>query len=142
LKTVTSILIIKHQRCLQLLSGKDIIKTFSIALGSNPLGPKEFEGDGKTPEGIYEIYHKSEQSEYYKSLGISYPNEKEKSFAEKMGKLAGGQIRIHGYKSSFEGDQEHEKTKNWTAGCIALTNAEMDEIYDWIKVGTKIIIQP
>jgi murein L,D-transpeptidase YafK len=66
----------------------------------------------------------------------------EKSFAEKLGKLAGGQIRIHGYKSSFEGDQELEKKKNWTAGCIALTNDEMDEIYDLIKVGTKIIIEP
>ncbi len=138
---IDSILIIKHQRLLHLKSGDTIIKTYTIALGKEPLGAKQFEGDNKTPEGEYIIYNKSTQSEFYKSLGISYPNEAEKEFAANMNKSAGGQIRIHGFKNDFMGDQEAGKKEDWTAGCIAVTNQEMDEIYEWIEVGTRIYIE-
>ena len=138
---IDSILVIKHQRLLHLKSRDKIIKTYTIALGKEPIGTKEFEGDNKTPEGEYIIYQKTERSEFYKSLGISYPNEKEKTNAKKIGKKGGGQIRIHGFKSEFKGDQKGGKNKDWTAGCIAVTNAEIDEIYGLVEVGIRIIIQ-
>jgi murein L,D-transpeptidase YafK len=137
-----SIVVIKHQRLLQLKIGDKIIKTYTIALGKEPIGAKEFEGDGKTPEGEYQIYHKSAHSNFYKSLGISYPTEVQKTFAQKNGKLAGGQIRIHGFKNDFMGDQAEEKKRDWTEGCIGVTNAEMDEIFEWVEVGIKIHILP
>ncbi len=139
---IDSIFVIKHQRLLHLKSGEQIVKTYSISLGKEPVGKKELEGDNKTPEGEYTIYHKSDKSEFHKSLGISYPNAHEKEHAEKQGKMAGGQIRIHGFKNDFTGDQTEEKKTDWTGGCIAVTNAEMDEIYAMVEVGIKINIQP
>lgn len=142
MKKIDQILIIKHQRKMLLRSGNDIIKSYSICLGKEPVGAKQFEGDNKTPEGEYSIYHKSTQSEFYKSLGISYPNEKDTEFAKSQGKLHGGQIRIHGFKNDYVGDQNKGKKTYQTAGCIAVTNTEMDEIYELIEVGTKIVIEP
>jgi len=133
--------IIKHQRKMFLIAENETIKTYSIALGKSPTGAKQFEGDNKTPEGEYIIYHKSTKSEFYKSLGISYPNENEKKYAQTQGKIAGGQIRIHGFKHDFTGDQTLGKQTDWTAGCIAVTNAEMDEIYELVDIGVKILIQ-
>jgi murein L,D-transpeptidase YafK len=137
-----SIVVIKHQRLLHLKTGNEVVKTYTIALGKQPVGPKEFEGDGKTPEGEYHIYQKSLQSSFYKSLGISYPTEAQKNFAVENGKMAGGQIRIHGFKNDFTGNQVEAKKTDWTEGCIAVTNAEMDEIFEWTEVGTKIYILP
>lgn len=142
MQPITSILVIKHQRKMFLLSDNQPIKTYDIALGKDPSGAKQFEGDYKTPEGVYTIYHKSTQSEFYKSIGISYPNEKEKKFAQEMGKHPGGQIRIHGFKNDFMGDQTGGKKVDWTAGCIAVTNAEMDEIFDLVETGIPITIEP
>jgi len=134
--------IIKHKRLLYLKRGDFIVKTYSVCLGKQPLGAKQFEGDEKTPEGSYTIYHKSIKSSFYKSLGISYPNEEEKKYAESINKPAGGQIRIHGFKNDFEGDQAEGKKTDWTSGCIAVTNAEMDEIFEMVNVGTRILIEP
>ena len=142
MKSITSIHIIKNKRLLYLLNGDEIVKTYSIALGKNPIGTKQFEGDEKTPEGSYTIYHKSEQSSFYKSIGISYPNDAEKLNAENTGKSPGGQIRIHGFSNDFEGDQIEGKKTDWTAGCIAVTNAEMDEIFELVEIGTAIFIEP
>lgn len=136
-----SLLVIKHKRLLHLLYGNKILKTYFISLGKEPTGAKQFEGDCKTPEGTYTIYHKSDKSEFYKSLGISYPNESEKEFALKSGKEPGGQIRIHGFKNDFVGDQVEGKKVDWTSGCIAVTNNEIDEIYELVEVGTKITIE-
>ena len=138
---IDSIFIVKHLRLLHLKNGANIIKTYSIVLGKEPIGAKQFEGDNKTPEGEYTIYHKSTESEFYKSLGISYPKEEEKTFAEKKAKTAGGQIRIHGFKNDYTGDQIEGKKTYQTSGCIAVTNAKMDEIFELVDVGTKIIIE-
>lgn len=138
---VDSILVIKHKKLLHLMTGDEIVKTYSIVLSKEPLGPKQFEGDNKTPEGEYIIYHKSTESEFYKSLGISYPSEKETEFAKSRGKQPGGQIRIHGFKNDYVGDQVEGKKIYQTAGCIAVTNSEMDEIFELVEVGTKIIIE-
>ncbi len=139
---ITSIHIIKHLRAMYLKNDESIVKKYTIALGKQPIGAKQFEGDYKTPEGEYTIYHKSTQSEFYKSLGISYPNEKETEFAQSQQKHPGGQIRIHGFKNDFIGDQTEGKKTDWTAGCIAVTNVEMDEIYELIDINTPIIIDP
>lgn len=139
---IDSIQIIKHKRLLHLKSGSNILQSYTISLGKVPIGPKQFEGDNKTPEGEYTIYHKSDKSEFYKSLGISYPNETEKEFALKNGKEPGGQIRIHGFKNDFVGNQMEGKKIDWTSGCIAVTNDEMDEIYEIVTIGVKIYIEP
>ena len=142
MRKVDQIHIIKHQRRMLLKSGNKVIRTYSISLGKQPTGKKQFEGDEKTPEGDYIIYHKSEQSTFYKSMGISYPGDAEKLNAENTGKSPGGQIRIHGFSNDFEGDQDEGKKTDWTAGCIAVTNAEMDEIFELVDIGTAIFIEP
>jgi murein L,D-transpeptidase YafK len=139
---INNILIIKHQRLMYLRSDETIIKTYTIALGKEPIGDKEFEGDNKTPEGKYLINDKTDKSDFYKNLGISYPNQNDIEHAQNLQKLPGGLIKIHGFKNDFEGDQQEEKKKDWTAGCIAVTNAEMDEIYALIEVNTPIFIEP
>jgi murein L,D-transpeptidase YafK len=142
MSNINNILVIKHQRLMYLRSGETTIKTYSIALGKEPVGHKEFEGDHKTPEGEYLINDKTEKSDYYKNLGISYPNQNDIDHAQNLQKLPGGMIKIHGFKHDFEGDQEEGKKKDWTAGCIAVTNAEMDEIYSLVEINTPIFIQP
>lgn len=134
--------IIKHQRLMMIKSGNEIIKSYQIALGKNPFGKKEFEGDHKTPEGEYTINDKSTTSKFYKNLGISYPNDTDLKQANALGKNPGGLIKIHGFPNEFNGDQELGKKTDWTEGCIAVTNTEMDEIYEIVSIGSKIIIDP
>jgi murein L,D-transpeptidase YafK len=140
--TIDNILIIKHQRLMFLRNGETVIKTYAIALGKNPIGPKEFEGDHKTPEGKYLINDKNEKSEFYKNLGVSYPNQNDIDQAQNLQKPVGGLIKIHGFKNDFMGDQTEGKKTDWTAGCIAVTNQEMDEIFEMVEIGTEIIIEP
>ena len=149
------ILVQKKARTLQIFNGQTLIKTYKISLGFKPEGDKEIEGDGKTPEGDFYVYFKNEQSAFYLSLGISYPNiedatrglkenlitqseydeivkaNKEKTMPPQKTKL-GGEIFIHGGGCDVD----------WTAGCMALTNVEMKEIFDVIFVGTSVKIEP
>lgn len=127
---------------MHILKNNSIIATYTIALGKQPVGKKEFEGDHKTPEGEYFINGKSTQSKFYKNLGISYPNEWDLKNAEELGKPAGGFIKIHGFPNDFTGNQTEGKKTDWTEGCIAVTNDEMDELYPFIEIGTKVIIEP
>jgi murein L,D-transpeptidase YafK len=119
------------------------IKKYKIRLGFNPLGPKLMEGDGKTPEGNYKILYHKPNSQYYKSLKISYPNETDKRIAYSLGVSPGGEIMIHGLEnnSGVRGYWNHLKY-DWTAGCIAVKNNEIDEIYDLVKDGTEVEIVP
>ena len=110
-KEVTEIVVKKSKRKLYLLSGNEIIKSYKVDLGFAPKGHKNFEGDGKTPEGAYKIDRKNENSKYYLSVGISYPNVKDQQFAKLKGKLPGGDIFIHGTDKPFRWFQ-----KDWTAG--------------------------
>jgi murein L,D-transpeptidase YafK len=141
MEKVNNILIVKHKRLMHLRNNEVIIKTYTIVLGKEPVGHKEFEGDNKTPEGEYLIYDKTEKSDYYKNLGISYPNQNDIDFAQKIEKKPGGQIKIHGFKNDYMGDQAEGKKTYKTAGCIAVTNKEMDEIFELVEVGTPIIIE-
>lgn len=106
------------------------IKIYPISLGKNPIGHKAFEGDMKTPEGIYTINDRNPNSSYHKNLGISYPNDADIAHAKAHGKSAGGAIKIHGIKNGL-GDVigANHLLKDWTHGCIAVTNHEIDELY-------------
>ncbi|MGP2361852.1 L,D-transpeptidase family protein [Acinetobacter junii] len=145
-KPVTTIEVFKQQRQLKLKHHDQIIRSYPIRLGFNPIGHKQFEGDGKTPEGTYTIDWRNPQSAYYKSLHISYPNPNDLAYAKQRQKSAGGDVMIHGTvptsATSFPASSTYMPRKDWTLGCIAVTNADMDEIWQLVKNGTQIIIHP
>ncbi|NJC87232.1 MAG: tetratricopeptide repeat protein [Desulfuromonas sp.] len=136
------ILIEKKERRLTLLSKGEALKTYRIALGGNPIGPKERQGDNKTPEGIYFIDAKNQGSQYHLSLHISYPNESDRKRARELGVSPGGDIMIHGIKNGFSWVGDSHAEVDWTKGCIALTDEEIEEIYKFVPVGTMVEIRP
>ena len=140
-KIIDKIEVYKSKRKMLVYSEGKLLKTYKIALGRNPIGHKEFEGDFKTPEGIYEINAKNPNSGYHKNLGVSYPNEKDIAHAKSLGKSPGGHIKIHGIRNGSGFISKFQRWKDWTAGCIALTNEEVDELYEVVKIGTKIEIK-
>lgn len=133
---VTSVQVHKAERKIYLLHEQKVLKSYDIALGFEPLGHKQFEGDGKTPEGAYFITHKNPNSDYYLSLGISYPSKADIAFAQTNGKPAGGDIFIHG------GPRQKVSRQDWTAGCIAVTDKQIEVLYSMIDPGTPIFILP
>lgn len=141
-RSVDRILVEKSARRLMLISQGEVLKTYKIALGGNPIGPKERQGDNKTPEGTYVIDGRNRDSRFYLSLHISYPNERDKNRARELGVSPGGDIMIHGIKngSSWVGDA-HAKV-DWTNGCIAVTNEEIEEIAKLTPNGTMVEIRP
>ncbi|ENV64844.1 hypothetical protein F949_00233 [Acinetobacter junii NIPH 182] len=145
-KPVTTIEVFKQQRQLKLKHHDQVIRSYPIRLGFNPVGHKQFEGDGKTPEGTYTIDWRNLQSAYYKSLHISYPNANDLAYAKQRQKSAGGDVMIHGTvptpATAFPASATYMPRKDWTLGCIAVTNADMDEIWQLVKNGTQIIIHP
>lgn len=119
-----------------------VIKEFHVVFGAEPKGHKQQVGDEKTPEGSYILDYKKENSSFYKAIHISYPNEQDKKRAKEAGVDPGGQIMIHGQKNKLGWLSWVSQRFNWTNGCIAVTNEEMDEIWKKVKVGTPIEIQP
>ncbi|HYD19151.1 MAG TPA: L,D-transpeptidase family protein [Patescibacteria group bacterium] len=141
---VASIEVQKKLRRMYLLDkdGK-VLTTYEISLGNQPVGPKEREGDGKTPEGKYHISFRNPKSDYYRSLRISYPNEEDLARAEKMGVSPGGDIYIHGKPNfKFWMFWKYNKTKDWTNGCIAVNDKDMKEMWELVAEGTPIEIKP
>lgn len=145
-KPVTSIEVFKNQRLLLLKNDEEVIRQYPIRLGFNPKGHKHFENDGKTPEGIYSIDWRNSQSAYYKSLHISYPDAKDIAYAKQHNQPMGGDIMIHGSvpKSllSMPFSSTYMPHKDWTLGCIAVRNVDIDEIWQLVPNHTKIIIYP
>ena len=141
-RSVDRILIEKSARRLMVISQGEVLKTYKIALGGNPIGPKERQGDNKTPEGTYVIDARNRDSQYHLSLHISYPNERDKNRAKELGVSPGEDIMIHGIKngSSWIGDGHAEV--DWTKGCIAVTNEEIEEIAKLAPNGTIVEIRP
>ena len=137
---ITRIQVNKGQRRMHLLSGSNVVRSYDISLGFQPVGHKQFEGDGKTPEGVYFIDRFNPRSRYHLSAGISYPNERDRAFAAAHGRDPGGDIFIHG--RGPEGNNLFPRQRDWTAGCIAVSDAEMEEIYAAIQIHTPIIILP
>jgi murein L,D-transpeptidase YafK len=134
---VTKVVVEKGQRRMRLFHGDRVLKSYDIALGFAPAGHKQFEGDGKTPEGVYYIDRRNPRSRYHLSLGISYPNAQDITFARSQGKEPGGEIFIHG-KTGYKGSN----TGDWTWGCIAVTDRQMEDVYAMVRDGTPILILP
>ncbi|AXX99523.1 L,D-transpeptidase family protein [Profundibacter amoris] len=134
---VTRVLIFKEQRKLYLMNGDNYLRAYDIELGFAPAGHKEFEGDGRTPEGEYTIDRRNPNSAFYLSIGISYPNANDRAAARALGKSPGGDIFIHGGRRP--GDP---KRPDWTAGCISVSNKQMRDIYAMVNDGTSISIFP
>jgi len=139
---VDKVLIEKKERRLTLLARGDVIKTYKIALGGNPKGPKERQGDNKTPEGTYIIDSRNRNSSYHLSLHISYPNEKDRKRARELGVSPGGDIMIHGLKNGFSWVGNSHAGADWTRGCIAVTDEEIEEIEKLVPDGTAVEIRP
>ncbi|MCY4179907.1 MAG: L,D-transpeptidase family protein [Litoreibacter sp.] len=136
---VTRILVLKEKRRMYLLNGSDVLKAYDFDLGFAPEGDKKVEGDGRTPEGRYYIDRRNPQSSFYLSLGINYPNARDRWEARRLGKSPGGDIFIHGQPNK---NPLKARGPDWTAGCIAVTNKEMREIYAMVQLGTVIDILP
>ena len=138
---VDLVLVDKSEKKMYLLSGGKQIKVYHVVFGSNSKGHKLQEGDERTPEGKYVLDYKKADSSFYKAIHISYPNEEDKANAKKMGVSPGGLIMIHGQKNGYGWLSWLMQRFNWTKGCIAVTNSEMDEIWQLVKVGTPIEIR-
>lgn len=141
-KPADLIVVEKGKRELTLYANKKKLKTYRIFLGGNPVGDKEKEGDLKTPEGRYTIDAKNPNSSFYKSLHISYPDRTDRAQARRRGVSPGGAIMIHGTPDYIAALYTAGIFPDWTAGCIAVTNDEMDEIFRTVRVGTAIVIKP
>ena len=139
---IDKVLIEKKARRLTLLSKENVIKTYKIALGRHSEGTKEKDGDNKTPEGIYKIDSRNEKSAYHLSLHISYPNEIDIKRAEELDVSPGGNIMIHGIRNNLGWLGSFHTWLNWTKGCIAVTNKEIEEIYKLVPNGTVVEIRP
>ena len=136
------IVILKAARTMTLLSGSKVLKTYKVALASVPVGPKQVEGDHKTPEGDYLIDAKNAHSQFHLSLRISYPSAADQQRARSMGSRPGGAIMIHGLPKPFAYLGPLHRQTDWTDGCIAVTNAEIEEIWKLVPVGTRVEIRP
>jgi tetratricopeptide (TPR) repeat protein len=140
--SVDRILIEKSTRRLMLISQGEVLKSYKIALGGNPIGPKERQGDNKTPEGTYVIDARNRDSRFHLSLHISYPNERDKKRAKELGVSPGGDIMIHGIKNGLSWVGDAHTGVDWTKGCIAVTDQEIEEIDKLAPNGTIVEIRP
>ncbi len=139
---VSRVLIEKQKHTLTLLAGETPVRTYQIALGSGGLEAKQFEGDKRTPEGKYLIDYRNENSGYHRSLHISYPSPADAQRAAQAGKKPGGDIMIHGIRNGLGGLGALHRRYDWTAGCIAVTDEEIEEIWQLVKDGTPVEIKP
>jgi murein L,D-transpeptidase YafK len=131
----------KSESKMFLLDGEVVIREYHVAFGANPKGHKQQEGDEKTPEGIYTLDYKKEDSTFYRAMHVSYPNKTDIENAKKNGVSPGGFIMVHGQRNWLGWFAWITQRFNWTNGCIALTNSEMDEFMELVNVGTKIQIE-
>lgn len=137
-----SVLILKKDHVLQLLAGGKVIKTYNVALGQGGLAAKEREGDGRTPEGHYVIDSRNPDSHYHMALHVSYPNADDRKRAAKLGVAPGGAIMIHGLPKGQGWIGAAHRLHDWTLGCIAVTDSEIEEIWKLVPTGTPVEIRP
>lgn len=137
---VTHVVVNKSDRRLYLLNHASVLESYDVGLGFAPVGHKKFEGDGRTPEGTYIVDRRNPNSSFHLSIGISYPNREDVERARAMGKSPGGDIFIHGQRSPFRNRSKADG--DWTYGCIAVSNREMEQIYAMVRNGTPITLNP
>jgi murein L,D-transpeptidase YafK len=136
------VVVLKKERTLELLSRGKVIKTYRVALGGDPVGPKKLQGDHRTPEGLYVLDFRNPHSQFYKSIHISYPSARDRTEARQMGGPPGGDVFVHGLPKGYGWVGAAHRAKDWTDGCIAVTNHEIDEIWPAVADGTPIEIRP
>jgi murein L,D-transpeptidase YafK len=141
-KQADRIVIEKSKRTMTLMSGGKVLKTYKVALGGQPVGAKQRIGDHKTPEGLYVVDQKKPNSVFHRALHISYPNARDRENARKLGASPGGDIEIHGLGTKYGWVGAAHRQMDWTDGCIAVTNEEIDEIWPRVAVGTPVEIKP
>lgn len=139
---VDRLVVLKRQHKLLLMSGDQVVKSYQVALGSGGLAPKRRQGDHRTPEGPYTIDYRNPASRFHLALHISYPQQTDKQRARQLGVNPGGDIMIHGLGPSFSWAGELHRNHDWTDGCIAVTDEEMDEIWQAVPDGTPVEIRP
>ena len=139
---VDRVLVVKTERMLYLLRDDHIVASYRVALGRSPVGPKVFQGDGRTPEGLYRLERRNVGSRFYRSIQISYPSSRDYAEAWKYGNQPGGLVMIHGQAADAGTSYYGSRNWDWTEGCIAVSNAEMDEIWAATEEGTPIEILP
>jgi murein L,D-transpeptidase YafK len=142
LGTADKVVVIKSKRLLMLLKEGDILKIYRVSLGKHPNGHKKKAGDKRTPEGRYILDSRNPESKFHLALRISYPNESDIRNAEKIGVRPGGDIMIHGLSDKMKKLGKLHRTSDWTDGCIAVTNSEIEEIWRLVPDGTPIEIKP
>lgn len=138
----TRVVVDKSDRMLLLYRGSEVLSSYRIALGGEPVGPKRHEGDERTPEGSYVLDRKQAESRFYRAIHISYPNERDRYLAEQDGRPPGGDIMIHGQPNRWSRFAWVTQRFDWTDGCIALANQDMDRVWEWVAEGTAIEINP
>lgn len=138
------VVVTKKSYRLELLRDGKLLQTYSVVFGADPVGHKQHEGDERTPEGRYLIDEKRDvgETKYYKALHVSYPNSQDLQRALARGGKPGGLIFIHGQRNGFGWAFFFMQFFNWTDGCIALSNQEMDQVFSAVKLGTPIVIKP
>ncbi|MEZ9635148.1 murein L,D-transpeptidase family protein [Vibrio cyclitrophicus] len=141
LQVVTLVKVDKSKRRMYLLKGNEVIQEFRIALGKEPKGHKRFEGDNRTPEGQYQLDYIMEDSDFYRSVHINYPRSSDKQWAKKNKVDPGGNIKVHGIKNGEWRSPSFIQSFDWTDGCIALTNQDMDQFIELVGMGTPIHIE-
>jgi murein L,D-transpeptidase YafK len=141
-KQADRIVIEKSKRTLTLMSGNTVLKTYKVALGGQPVGAKQRQGDHKTPEGLYIVDQKNPASQFHRALHLSYPNAQDRETARKLGVSPGGDVEIHGIGAKYGWVGAAHRQMDWTDGCIAVTNEEIDEIWPMVPVGTVVEIKP
>jgi murein L,D-transpeptidase YafK len=142
-KTTADLVVVhKAARRLELYRGGVLLKSFAVSLGPHPTGPKQREGDGRTPEGEYRIDYRKADSSFYRALHISYPGPADVAGARSRGVSPGGLVMIHGTKNGLSRQDAARLPADWTDGCIAVTDREIDEIWRLVPDGTRIVITP
>jgi murein L,D-transpeptidase YafK len=136
------VVVIKKKRLLLLFKDGEILREYRVAIGRNPVGTKTRQGDNKTPEGEYILDRRNPHSKFYRSIHISYPNADDINRAQKNGVAPGNDIMIHGLPRNYGDVGALHTVTDWTRGCIAVTNAEIDEIWSFVPDGTPIEIRP
>jgi murein L,D-transpeptidase YafK len=136
------VLVRKSERRLYLMRGTDVLRAYRVALGLNPAGAKERSGDFRTPEGSYRLTRRNTRSDFFLSIQVSYPNDQDMQRARRNGWQPGGSIMIHGLPNDPRHTPDYYASQDWTDGCIAVTNADMVEIWMMTSDNVRIDIQP
>ncbi len=139
---IDRVVVYKSEQQLSLMAGQRKVRSYPIYLGGNPVGHKRHQGDLRTPEGRYLLYQRNTKSRFYRSIKLSYPNAADRVHARTLGKSPGGDIMIHGMPGLEKRSLLMFSGRNWTDGCIALSNMHMKEVWDLVDLNTPIEIYP